>query len=108
MEAAHTVIVQTSSVGYQASLLGKKVVCFGPSWYASCEAISWVENEDEFRHALFSSSLERSEIIEKWKRYFSELEPFLFELSSLRNTDELKSNGFIDHLKLLIAERFSE
>lgn len=102
LKSSHTVIGQSTSVVYQASMLGKKAICFAPTWFAGCSLVHYVQSEEDFRAALAAPHPDKNETKEIWQAYLNGMVPFLFPMTDLRHVAEGTHMSFLNHMFALL------
>lgn len=102
LKSCHTIIGQSTSVVYQASMLGKKAICFAPTWFAGCSLVHYVQSEEDFRAALAAPHPDIEETKGIWQAYLNGMAPFLFPMTDLRHVSEGTHTSFLNHMFSLL------
>ena len=91
-------IAQSSSAVYQASLLGKKAVTFGYSWFSECELVHRYTNSTELKRYV-SEEKDECNVDDCWRQYLTKMMPYLFKTDNLIMVCEKNNSDFLEQLQ---------
>ena len=97
-------ISQSSSAAYQASMLGKKAIVFGYSWFSECSAIHRYTSKYNLQTYLKKHASEEPSTI--WIDYLNKMVPYLWKIDSLYTVCPVENTDFLQNLTICLEDRF--